>query len=193
MSDCRLEPKKEGRVMKMWTTKRVCMAGAVALWLATGTGTAFAQDSPNVCPGGIIQDATLDSLTLVGQSCYLENVTINGDLTVTNAGRFTIQNSDVSGTIRVRASGDVRINDSNPGSVVLRGNEHAEVDLVIADIAIRVIRNGSAFVFANAAPIIQCRGNTRTVGLKNQSASGNNCDPVVPFSPPGDPIPPADE
>lgn len=151
------------------------LANIAIFSLATGAGSAFAQD---ICEGYYIQGQTFDSLTLNGQSCFLQQVTIEGDLTVTNAGKFNIQNSNVGGTIRVAASGDVDINDTNPNRLVLIGNEKVDVTLVIADTAIRVIRNGTAFVAGNAAPIINCRGNIRTVGTQNFSSGGNNCETV---------------
>jgi len=146
----------------------------VVFLLATGAGSAFAQDA---CEGGIIQHDTLDSFTLVGQSCRLQNVTINGDVTVVNAEKFTMQNCHVNGKISVRSSADIDLNDTDADSVEVTGNERVEVSLVIASGSLSVTGNGVAYVIANAAKTFDCGGNVRIVATKNQGPNANQqCD-----------------
>ena len=142
--------------------------------LATGAGSASAID---ICEGGIIEGGTFESVTLVGQSCILTNVRVLGDVTVLNAGTFWLQNSDVEGKIRVEGSGSVDLQDVQARNILVRGNETVQIGaFVTAARFIRVIGNNVVLVVANAAPIINCRDNIRTVGLKNRSGGGNNCD-----------------
>lgn len=172
--------------MNIQIMKRLCLAGSMALWLITGTGAALAQDSKpsqDLCEGYYIEGGTFDSLNLEGVSCYLQQVTINGDLTVYNAENFTIQNSNVSGSIKVISSGDVRINDTDAESVVVTQSEKVEVSLVKAPIHIKVINNAYALVFLTASDFINCTGNIRLIGFDNQSNRGTNCSPFAALAP----------
>ena len=160
----------------------------VVFWLATGAGSAFAEDITN-CDRFYIhgepgQPLEVDSITLTGQSCILSYVNVYGDVTVTNAGRFEFQNSNVGGTIRVIGSGDVGLQQTDAdGSLILKGNELVSVYTAIVGTAIRVIRNKVATVVGNAAPVIRCRDNIRLVGTENESSSGNNCETLNRFAP----------
>ena len=142
--------------------------------LTIGAGSASALE---ICEGGVIEGGTYDSVTLVGTSCILTGVTVTGNVTVLNAGTFWLQNSEVEGTIRVEGSGSVDLQEVDARRILVRGNETVQIGAFVkATRAIRVIGNNAVLVVANAAPIINCRGNIRTVGMKNESVSGNNCD-----------------
>jgi hypothetical protein len=122
-------------------TQKLLVIVALVCLLVGASSVALAQDT---CEGYYIEGKTFESLTLTGQSCFLVNVTITGDLTVTNAGKFNLQNSDVGGIIRVETSEDVSITDSMATGVILRNNTAVNVQLITAKQAIRVIRNGTA-------------------------------------------------
>ena len=160
----------------------------VVFSLATGAGSAFAEDITN-CDRFYIhgepgEPLVVDSITLVGQSCILSYVNVNGDVTVTNAGSFEFQNSEVGGTIRVTGSRDVGLQGTNADRrLILKGNEMVSVYNATVGRAIRVIGNGVASVVANHAPTINCRNNIRLVGTKNESSSGNNCETLNRFAP----------
>jgi len=146
----------------------------MVFFLTIGAGSASALD---ICEGGIIDGGEYDSVTLVGTSCILINVTVTGNVTVLNAGTFWLQSSDVGGTIRVEGSGSVDLQEVNARRILVKGNETVQIGaFVSATRAIRVIRNNAVLVLASVAPIINCRGNIRTVGMKNVSEGGNNCD-----------------
>lgn len=149
-------------------------ASIVFFSLATGAGSAFAQDR---CDGFYIQGKSFDSLTLDRQSCMLASVDIAGDLTVTNSDYFYCSNCEVGGNITVTGGGHITLIGSNAkqGRIILNGNEDVTLEAAFVGNAIRVIGNGTARVLGTEAPIIRCRDNTRTIGYANFAVRGNKC------------------
>jgi hypothetical protein len=144
----------------------------VVFWLVTGAGGVFAQDR---CDRFFITDQEFESLSLVGQSCYLYNVTISGDLTVINSGNFSIQESRVGGTIRLLASDDAQIQHTEANKVIARGNTKTVLGGVQANDAISVVNNGVAYVGLNFARVIRCKDNIRLVAGQNHATERNTC------------------
>ena len=125
--------------MNIWTMQQLCKASIVLFFFVTGAQFVSAQDEPDVarleiCEGGIIRDVTVGSINMNGVSCYFSNVTVENNLIVTNAGKVTIQNSDVGGAIRLGANGEVDINDTNAGSILVQGNDRVEISLVTGSV-----------------------------------------------------------
>ena len=143
----------------------------LVFWLATGAGSVLAQDR---CDGFFITDQEFESLTLVGESCYLYNVTISGDLTVINSGNFSIQESRVGGTIKLLASVDAQIQHTEANKVIARGNTKTVLGGVQANDTIRVVNNGVAYVGLNVARVIRCKDNIRLVAGQNYATGGAN-------------------
>ena len=167
--------------------KLMGIGSAITVWLLTFPGFLLAQDSDPAqfrCEGYYIEGMTFDhSLNLDGVSCRLQGVTVNGDLTVYNAEKFTIQNGNVNGAITVISSGEVDVDDTKASSVVVTQSEDVLVSLVIADIHIKVINNTRASVYLNSSNFINCKQNTRLVGFKNTSNTGTNCTPFAAVAP----------
>jgi hypothetical protein len=98
---------------------------------------------------------------------------VEGDITVTGAGRLVIQISEVGGTFRAAISGEVHVSDLDVARIVLLRNDSVEMTGSIADRAIVLARNNEAFLIPNAFPTINCVDNDRVIALENQSSDGN--------------------
>ena len=85
--------------------------------LLGASGAALAEDS--TCVGGIINNRTVDNVTVNGTSCFISETKVNGNITVTNSPLFVMTNDRVLGTIAItgaeagEGSGQVLLYDVN--------------------------------------------------------------------------------
>jgi hypothetical protein len=142
---------------------------ATACLLVGASGTVMAVD----CAGGIIENTTVDSITIDGQSCFINEVFVNGDVIVRNSEELVMVRNNVVGNIRVLGGRNVTLvaNSAKDGSIVVRSNERALLVLNNATETIRVIRTGKkATVKRNLAAIaIVCRNNGRLDAFENEA------------------------
>ena len=144
--------------------------------LVGASGTAMAID----CVGGVIANQEVDQITVDGEDCIISNVTVTGDIEVTNSDVLVMVSNNVVGNIRVLRGGDVTIvantttagnivvrrnskatvvlNDALAGSIVVAGTiNKAEVNRNFALFTILCRRNGRLDAFENEAGDVECR------------------------------------
>jgi len=144
--------------------------------LVGASGTAMAID----CVGGVIANQEVDQITVDGEDCIISNVTVTGDIEVTNSDVLVMVSNNVVGNIRVLRGGDVTLaantttagnivvrrnskatvvlNDALAGSIVVAGTiNKAEVNRNFALFTILCRRNGRLDAFENEAGDVECR------------------------------------
>ncbi len=80
----------------MKSLRLLACASTACLFLGT-SGAAMAVG----CPTGTLVGVTVDEIVIDGQSCYIEGVIVNGDVTVTNSEAITVVASVINGNLRV--------------------------------------------------------------------------------------------
>ena len=149
---------------------------ATVCLLVAASGTAMAVD----CAGGVIANQEVDQITVDGENCIISNVTVTGDIEVTNSDELVMVSNNVVGNIRVLRGGDVTLaantttagnivvrrnskatvvlNDALAGSIVVAGTiNKAEVNRNFALFTILCRRNGRLDAFENEAGDVECR------------------------------------
>ena len=144
--------------------------------LVAASGTAMAVD----CADGIIANQEVEQITVDGEDCIISNVTVTGDIEVTNSDELVMVSNNVVGNIRVLRGGDVTLaantttagnivvrrnskatvvlNDALAGSIVVAGTiNKAEVNRNFALFTILCRRNGRLDAFENEAGDVECR------------------------------------
>lgn len=149
---------------------RLLFNAAATCLLAGVSATAVAVD----CPNGALIGATVDEVVINGQSCYIERLTVTGDLTVINSEDLTIWRADVGGRIRVLGGGNAIIVASTADGIAVRNNEYVNLVANVARNNMRVINNLKANVKKNAATLLRCRDNHRLDAFENEAAA-NRC------------------
>ena len=125
------------------------------------------------CPGGAIENQTVAEITVEGESCFINEVIVQGNVLVTNSEDLIMIGNTVQGDIRVIGGRNAALvgNTAKVGSIVVSRNEDANVVLNVAAQTIRVNGNGGkAIVKRNAAPLIVCRNNDRLDAFENEAA-----------------------
>jgi hypothetical protein len=144
--------------------------------LVAASGTAMAVD----CADGIIANQEVEQITVDGEDCIISNVTVTGDIEVTNSEELVMVSNNVVGNIRVLRGGNVTLvaNTTSAGNIVVRRNERATVVLNnalegsiavagtikkatvkrnFATFTIVCRRNGRLDAFENEAGDLECR------------------------------------
>jgi hypothetical protein len=140
---------------------------ATACLLVGASGMAMAVD----CSEGAIENIPVAEITLNGQSCFINNVTVEGDIVAVNSEEVTILNGSVGGRVRlIGGRNATMVGVAVVGNITARSNERANLALNGAS-NIRVINNDKAVIKRNGAlGIIQCRGNRRLDAFENEAA-----------------------
>jgi len=143
---------------------------ATVCLLVGASGTSMAVD----CAGGVIANQEVDQITVVGENCIISNVTVTGDIEVTNSDELVMVSNNVVGNIRVLRGGDVTLvaNTTTAGNIVVRRNARAKVELNNA-LAGSIVVAGTinkATVNRNFAVVtILCRRNGRLDAFENEA------------------------
>jgi hypothetical protein len=138
--------------------------------LVGASGTAMAID----CVGGVIANQEVDQITVDGEDCIISNVTVTGDIEVTNSDELVMVSNNVVGNIRVLRGGDVTLvaNTTTAGNIVVRRNAKANVvlnnalagSIVVAGTINKAEVNRNIAVFT-----ILCRNNGRLDAFENEA------------------------
>ena len=138
---------------------------ATVCLLVGASGAAMAVDIVD-CAGGVIANQEVDQITLDGEDCIISNVTVKGDIEVTNSDALVMVSNNVVGNIRVLRGGDVTLvaNTTTAGNIVVRRNARANVvlnnalegSIVVAGTINKAEVNRNIAVFT-----ILCRNNGR--------------------------------
>ena len=146
--------------------------------LVGASGTAMAID----CVGGVIANQEVDQITVDGENCIISNVTVTGDIEVTNSDELVMVSNNVVGNIRVLRGGDVTIvaNTTTAGNIVVRRNARANVvfnNALAGSISIVVAGTiNKAEVNRNFALFtILCRRNGRLDAFENEAEGDLEC------------------
>jgi hypothetical protein len=159
----------------MKSQKLIGIAAMSCVLLGVSSGAAMAQ-----CPSGLIQDQTLDSLILSGDSCTIISSTITGDVRVRNSNYVLMLNNKVGGLVRIRGGGvaNAIANTVFGGDLVARDSDTANViENETLSGNIRVIGNTEALVQKNIAKLdLICRENTDLTAFVNFAGETLNCE-----------------
>ena len=149
--------------------QKLLVSVATVCLLVGASSTAMAVG----CPTGAIENQTVAEITVEGESCFINEVIVQGDVLVTNSEDLIMIKTTVQGDIRVIGGRNAALvgNTAKVGSIVVSRNEDANVVLNVAAQTIRVNGNGGkAIVKRNAAPLIVCRNNDRLDAFENEAA-----------------------
>ena len=146
---------------------------ATACLLLGASGASMAVD----CADGTIVGQTVDEIVVDGRSCHVEDVVVQGNVTVTNSEKFALIDSNVGGALRVTGGRNARIilNEIASGSVDVSNNELAAVLANIAPGTMLVNSNAHAEVVRNVVTNLTCTANLRLDSRANEVAGVNNC------------------
>ena len=153
-------------------TQKLLIIAAIVCLLVGASGTAMAID----CVGGVIANQEVDQITVDGEDCIISNVTVTGDIEVTNSDALVMVSNNVVGNIRVLRGGDVTLvaNTTTAGNIVVRRNAKANVvlnnalegSIVVAGTINKAEVNRNIAVFT-----ILCRNNGRLDAFENEAGS----------------------
>jgi hypothetical protein len=173
--------------------QKILVSAAIVCLLVGASGAAMAVDT---CENGVIagtDEAPLevDEIKIDGRSCFVNNVIVSGDVTVTNSEDFAMIDSVVKGSVRVLGCRNAIVVNNYVGSfesaetvgsfesaetvtnLLVSRNEHAWVMLNIVSNVLAVNLNSKADVKKNAAAILLCVGNRRLDSFENEAAEQN--------------------
>ena len=83
--------------------QKLFLSATTGCLLLSAAGAALAEDS--TCVGGIINNRTVDNITVNGTPCFISETKVNGNITVTNSPLFVMTNDRVVGTITITGPG----------------------------------------------------------------------------------------
>ena len=144
--------------------KSLVNAAATCL-LAGASATAMAVD----CANGNLIGLQVDEVVINGQSCYMEDLIVMGDVTVVDSEDLTMFNVSAAGTIRVIGGGNAIMVGNTADGIAVWNNEYVNLVANAAALNIRVINNLKASVKKNAAPTLLCRENLRLDAFENEA------------------------
>jgi len=147
-------------------TQKLLIIAAIVCLLVGAPGAAMAD---NNCPGeylaGNIQD---DIVILPGTSCVIEDASVTGDITASEAEDVAVVNSGVSGDIKITDGQSATVVYSAAKNIRLRRNVVALVFKGIANRNLVVNRNDIARVKqSGAVRSLKCRGNADLDASRN--------------------------
>ena len=158
--------------MKMKYTKII--VNAVAACLLAGASVAAMAVG---CPEGFIENVEVDEIIIDGQSCFINDVIVNGNVLVTNSEDLIMTDNVVKGRVRILEgrTAIVSRNDIAKRLVVSR-NERAIVILNIVIGSALVNTNDKADVKKNAVGLfLRCKRNRRLDSFQNEVAGQEDC------------------
>jgi len=164
--------------------QKILVSAAIVCLLVGASGAAMAV---NTCEDGVIAGTEevpleVDEIKIDGRSCFVNNVIVSGDVTVTNSEDFAMIDSAVKGSVRVLGCRNAIVVGNNVGSfesaetvtnLLVSRNDHAWVMLNIVSNVLAVNLNSKADVKKNAAAILLCAGNRRLDSFENEAAEQN--------------------
>jgi hypothetical protein len=158
---------------KMKSQKLLVIVVSVCL-LVGAPGAAMAE---NNCPGeylaGNIED---DVVVLSGTSCVIQDATVTGDITASEALDVAVVNTKVSGNIKIIDGESATVYISSAKNIRLRRNAVAVAFNSLANRNLVVSRNGLARVKQNGAVrSIICRGNLDLDASRNSTEGEEDC------------------
>lgn len=156
--------------------------------LLSAAGAAMAVD----CPRGFIRETTVPSIEIDGQVCVIDDVVVQGAVTVTNSPELFMSDVDVGGPLTVTGgesaiflrvdvkSGDFSVTGAKlavVGANTVQGGP-APDGTVVPGGNLLVNDNIGAAVQSNAANgNITCTGNTELDAFDNIASGTINCTP----------------
>lgn len=141
--------------------QKLLLSAATAFCLVGASGVAMAQD--NNCPGGTVENQTVDSnLVVTNQDCLVQGAIITGSVKVNNLGKpdglFVLKDTTVK------------------GEVIITGGISAVIDKsVIAGSVLRVVDTTATVVRNTLLPTgnMVFRDNAAALIIKNVAAFGD--------------------
>ena len=155
-------------------SQKLLIIAAIVCLLVGAPGAAMAA---NNCPGeylsGNIQD---DVVILSGTSCVIQDATVTGDITASEALDVAVVNTKVSGNIKIDDGESATVYVSSAKNIRLRRNVVAVAFSSLANRNLVVRRNGIARVKQNGAVVsIICRGNEDLDASRNNTEGEEDC------------------
>jgi hypothetical protein len=169
---------KGGKKMK---SQKLIVSIAIVFLLASASGAMADAD----CQGGVLEGTELDplviddDLVIDGQTCFINNVIVKGNVTVTNSETITMIDNVIEGNLHVSRGREAVILGNTIGIVdgelatnsnlVIKRNDRVWMLLNIVTGSAKVNRNDKADVKKNAVTLILlCRGNRRLDSFQNE-------------------------
>jgi len=168
-------------------TQKLIVIAAIVCLLVGASSAAMAVN----CDGGVIQGTRetpleVDEIVIDGQSCFVKDVIVTGDVTVTDSEDFVMIDVKVLGNARVTHGQEAIIFASTFG--VVEGDPATNSNLLVKNNArVYVLVNivtGSMFVNTNfkadvkknaVAGNLLCSGNQRLDSFENEVAGESEC------------------
>jgi hypothetical protein len=156
----------------MKSQKLIELASAACLLLGVSSAS-MAVD----CVGGVIEEITVDEIIIDGQSCFVNDVVVEGDVIVKNSEDFTMVSTQVAGQVLVKGGrwATLFANKVN-GGIVAVDNERAALLVNVVEGSMGVFRNDKADVKANGVLInLVCEDNRRLDSARNEVGGHEDC------------------
>jgi hypothetical protein len=168
-------------------TQKLIVIAAIVCLLVGASSAAMAVD----CAGGVIQGTEkepleVDEIVIDGQSCFVNNVIVTGDVTVVDSEDFTMIDCNVHGNAKITQGREVIIFGTTFG--VVEGNLATNSNLLIRNnsrvYALINIVTGSMFVHSNRKADVKknavvgnlwCRDNQRLDSFENEVGLESQC------------------
>ena len=156
--------------------------------LVGASGAAMAQTVDD-CADGIIVGESVDGIAFDARACHIEDVLVNGNVTITNSPAIEMLDVEVKGGVSVTGGGGRttltrvdafggNIDLSGLGFVTVIGNITQRGGEAADSGNLTINNNASAFVQANVvAGNLTCSGNTTLREFFNRVFGEENCPP----------------
>jgi hypothetical protein len=167
-------------------TQKLIVIAAIVCLLVGASGAAIAQEA---CAEGILSGTEEESLVvdgdiiIDGRSCFINNVNVSGDVTVTNSEDLSMVDNRVAGNVRITEGRNVTIIGNTIGGDIDSGDPFAFSDLVVSNNrraaiylnivtdTIAVINNNKAEIKKNVSFNLFCFQNRRLDENRNETAN----------------------
>ena len=168
---------------------KLFLSAATVGLLLGGSGAAMAQVVDD-CADGFIIGEQVDEIQIDGVACHIEEVLVNGNVTVTNSPALTMIDVEVKGSVSATGpagqTGRVSMTrvDSFGGNIDVTGHAGAIVSACITRGGGEAADNGNMTVSNNTGAIIYsnvvvgdltCTGNTQQDAFFNRVYGTENC------------------
>ena len=156
----------------MKSQKLIVLASAACLLLGV-SGASVAVD----CVGGVIEEITVDEIIIDGQSCFVNDAVVIGDVIVTNSEDFTMVSTEVAGQVLAKGGRWATLFANRvTGGIVAVDNERASLLVYVVEGSMGVFRNDKADVKANGVLVnLVCKDNKRLDSARNQVGGQEDC------------------
>ena len=143
--------------------QKLFVSAAIGCLLVGVSGAAVAADV--TCEDGLINNETVDNVTVTGRSCHISETIVEGDVTVTDSPNLTMTNNRVAGQIKVTSS-------TGSGDVLLKDNRVFANPIVVQNVA-RVLILDNTLIGDTTKSNMSFDDNTDEVNIFSNEVAGD--------------------